>query len=58
MGRDGGYTAKVADACCLIPVVNLINTTPHTEAFHAVVWHQISLSPKTQGFRTKWETVR
>ena len=56
VGRDGGYTAKVADACCLIPVVNPVNTTPHTEAFHAVVWHALVSHPKLKVCETKWET--
>ena len=58
VGRDGGYTAQVADACCLIPVVNPVNTTPHTEAFHAVVWHALVSHPKLKVSETKWETVR
>src|ERR1043165_2610878 len=39
VGRDGGYTAKVADGCVIIPTVSVENTTPHAEAFQAVVWH-------------------
>ena len=58
VGRDGGYTAQVADACCLIPVVNPVNTTPHTEAFHAVVWHALVSHPKLKVCETKWESVR
>ncbi len=58
VGRDGGYTAQVADACCLIPVVNPVNTTPHTEAFHAVVWHALVSHPKLKICETKWESVR
>ena len=58
VGRDGGYTAQVADACCLIPVVNPVNTTPHTEAFHAVVWHTLVSHPKLKICETKWESVR
>jgi len=58
VGRDGGYTAKVADACCLIPVVNPLNITPHTEAFHAVVWHALVSHPKLKISETKWESVR
>ena len=57
VGRDGGYTAKVADACCLIPVVNPLNITPHTEAFHAVVWHALVSHPKLKISETKWESV-
>jgi len=57
VGRDGGYTAQVADACCIIPVTNSINTTPHTEAFHAVVWHALVSHPILKTTKTKWETV-
>lgn len=58
VGRDGGYTAQVADACCLIPVVNPVNTTPHTEAFQAIVWHALVSHPKLKLAETKWESVR
>ena len=58
VGRDGGYTAQLADACCVIPVVNPVNTTPHTEAFHAVVWHALVSHPKLKICETKWESVR
>ena len=57
VGRDGGYTAQIADACCIIPVVNTVNTTPHTEAFHAVVWHALVSHPKLKICETKWESV-
>jgi len=57
VGRDGGYTAQVADACCLIPVVNPANTTPHTEAFQAVIWHALVSHPKLKTTETKWESV-
>ena len=57
VGRDGGYTAQVADVCCLIPVVNPANTTPHTEAFHAVIWHALVSHPKLKTTETKWESV-
>lgn len=58
VGRDGGYTAKVADACVVIPTVNPTNTTPHAEAFQAVVWHLVVSHPKLKTAETKWETVR
>ena len=58
VGRDGGYTSQVADACCVIPVINPVNTTPHTEAFHAVVWHALVSHPKLKICETKWESVR
>jgi D-sedoheptulose 7-phosphate isomerase len=57
VGRDGGYTAKVADACVLIPVVNPERITPHTEAFQAVVWHLLVSHPLVQVEATKWESL-
>jgi D-sedoheptulose 7-phosphate isomerase len=58
VGRDGGYTAQVADACVIIPTVNLENITPHTEAFQAVVWHLIVSHPKLKVNQTKWESSK
>ena len=58
VGRDGGYTAKVADACVLIPTPNPENTTPHAEAFQAVIWHLLVSHPKLKVAQTKWESVR
>jgi D-sedoheptulose 7-phosphate isomerase len=58
VGRDGGYTAKVADACVVIPVVNADTVTPHTEAFQAVVWHLIVTHPDLKKNEMKWESVR
>jgi D-sedoheptulose 7-phosphate isomerase len=57
VGRDGGYTAKVADACVIIPTVNPETVTPHSEAFQAVVWHLLVSHPKLKVIRTKWESV-
>jgi D-sedoheptulose 7-phosphate isomerase len=57
VGRDGGYTAKVADACVVIPTVNPESVTPHTEAFQAVVWHLIVSHPALKSAATKWESV-
>ena len=48
VGRDGGYTGKVADACVIIPPVNSETVTPHTEAFQAVVWHLLVSHPELQ----------
>jgi D-sedoheptulose 7-phosphate isomerase len=56
VGRDGGYTAKVADACVLVPTVNPESITPHTEAFHAVIWHLLVSHPKLKANPTKWES--
>jgi D-sedoheptulose 7-phosphate isomerase len=58
VGRDGGYTAQVADACVIIPTVNHATVTPHTEAFQAVVWHLIVSHPKLLAHAMKWESVR
>jgi D-sedoheptulose 7-phosphate isomerase len=57
VGRDGGYTAQVADACVIIPVVNAENITPHSEAFQAVVWHLLVSHPILKTAETKWESV-
>ena len=58
VGRDGGYTAQVADACILVPTVNASHVTPHTEAFQAVVWHLLVTHPDLKACETKWESVR
>ena len=58
VGRDGGYTAQVADACVIVPTVNPKAITPHTEAFQAVVWHLLVSHPSLQLSATKWESTR
>jgi D-sedoheptulose 7-phosphate isomerase len=57
VGRDGGYTAKVADACVIVPTINPDTVTPHSEAFQAVVWHLLVSHPKLKANQTKWESV-
>lgn len=57
VGRDGGFTAQVADACILIPVVNSATITPHTEAFQALVWHLLVSHPKLKVSEMKWEST-
>jgi D-sedoheptulose 7-phosphate isomerase len=57
VGRNGGYTAKVADACVIVPTVNPEHVTPHTEAFQAVVWHLLVSHPELKQVQTKWESV-
>src|SRR5580704_1118893 len=57
VGRDGGYTAQVADACVIVPTVNPENITPHSEAFQAVVWHLLVSHPKLKANQTKWESA-
>ena len=58
VGRDGGYTARVADACVVIPPVNSETITPHTEGFQAVVWHLLVSHPELQKYEMKWESVK
>ena len=58
VGRDGGYTAKEATACVVIPTVNPDHVTPHSEAFQAVVWHLFVSHPKLKVNRTKWEGTK
>ena len=57
VGRDGGYTAKVADAVVIIPTVSADTVTPHTESFQAVVWHLIVSHPRLKENEMKWESV-
>ena len=58
VGRDGGYTATVADVVCIVPTVNPQNVTPHSEAFQAVIWHLLVSHPKLKIQPTKWESTR
>jgi D-sedoheptulose 7-phosphate isomerase len=58
VGRDGGYTAQVADACVVIPSVNDETVTPHTEGFQAVIWHLLVSHPDLQKYEMKWESVK
>ena len=57
VGKDGGYTAKVAHACVVVPTVNPNNITPHSEAFQAVIWHLFVSHPNLKANQTKWESV-
>ncbi len=58
LGRDGGYTASVADACVIVPTVNPEMVTPHTESFQAVVWHLLVSDPRLQMMSNKWESSK
>jgi D-sedoheptulose 7-phosphate isomerase len=58
VGKDGGHTARVADACCVIPTVNADTITPHAEAMQAVVWHLLVSHPKLKVNATKWESTK
>ena len=57
VGRDGGYTAQVGDAVCIVPTVNPDAVTPHSEAFQAVIWHLLVTHPALKAKQTKWEGV-
>ncbi len=57
VGKDGGYPAKVAHACVVVPTVNPSNITPHSEAFQAVIWHLFVSHPNLKANQTKWESV-
>ena len=58
VGRDGGYTARVADVCVIVPTVNPETVTPHAEAFQAVVWHLLVSHPALKTMATKWESTK
>lgn len=58
VGRDGGYTARVADACVIVPTVNPETVTPHTEAFQALILHLLVSHPAVKTFEMKWESVK
>src|SRR5207244_2274162 len=58
VGRDGGYTAKVAHACVIVPTVNADHITPQSEAFQGVVWHLLVSHPALKRIQTKWESVK
>ena len=58
VGRDGGYTAQVADACVIIPTIHAEHVTPHTEAFQSVVHHLLVTHPRLKAAQTKWESVK
>ena len=58
VGRDGGFTATVADVCVIVPTVNPETITPHSEAFQAVIWHLLVSHPMLKAHDTKWESIR
>ena len=57
VSRDGGYTAKLADACVIVPPINSNTITPHAEAFQGVIWHLIVSDPRMMQIENKWESV-
>ena len=54
VGRDGGYTAKNADVCLVVPTVNPATVTPHSESFQVVIWHLMVSHPDLKSNPTKW----
>lgn len=58
VGRDGGFTAQVSNACIIVPTVNPNTVTPHVESFQAVVWHLLVSHPDLQAAEMKWESVK
>jgi len=58
VGRDGGFTAKVADACLIVPTVNPSTVTPHVESFQAVIWHLLVSEPRLKRIENKWESTK
>ena len=58
VGRDGGYTGQVADACVIVPTVNPNTVTPHTESFQGAIWHLIVSHPKMRISEMKWESIK
>jgi len=58
VGRDGGYTGKVADVCVIVPTINDETVTPHTEAFQGVIWHLVVSHPAIKTYEMKWESVK
>ncbi len=58
VGRDGGYTGQVADACVIVPTVNAAHVTPHAESFQALLWHLLVSHPGLKRVETKWESVK
>ncbi len=56
LGRNGGYTASVANACVIVPTVNSEMVTPHTESFQALIWHLMVSDPRLQMMSNKWES--
>jgi D-sedoheptulose 7-phosphate isomerase len=57
LGRDGGHTARVADACVIVPTVNPQTVTPHSEAFQSVIWHLLVSHPLLMASEAKWESL-
>ena len=57
VGRDGGYTAQVADACVIVPTIDNAKVTPFSEAFQALIWHLFVFHPSLKSISAKWESI-
>jgi D-sedoheptulose 7-phosphate isomerase len=57
VGRDGGFTASMADACVIIPTVDSQTITPHAESFQSLIWHLLVSHPALKAAATKWESA-
>lgn len=57
LGRDGGFTATMADACVIVPTVDPATVTPHAEGWQAVVWHLLVSHPRLRRAQMKWESL-
>ena len=57
VGRNGGFTREVAEACVVVPTIAPERITPHTEGLCAVIWHLLVSHPELQRAATKWESV-
>jgi len=57
LGRDGGHTANIADACVIVPPINPETVTPHSQAFQGVIWHMIVADPRLMQIKNKWESL-
>lgn len=58
VGRDGGYAARVADACLVIPTLEPARVTPHVEALQSLIAHLLVSHPRVAIETAKWESVQ
>jgi D-sedoheptulose 7-phosphate isomerase len=57
VGRDGGHTAAVADACVVVPTVSPERVTVHTESFQSLICHLLVSHPALRIRDPKWESM-
>lgn len=58
IGKKDGFLNKISNYCCVIPVVNFKNRTPHSETFQVFVWHMLVSHPELKTEKTLWESIR